>query len=180
MTPAEKFVEALQNDIDTMYDQRLDLWITLFAQEWNISEQTVYAYMPVRKRVYPSKEEVNRLIAEWKTDQEIRKMYKLTVTQLKALVIKERRAKLTLDQRKEIKESKESNSVLAKKYKVTLHTIEQVKGYITKINVERTLNIGKWDRSEKEPYWKNIWEVHTMWPAKFIQFNTPLWITKEG
>jgi hypothetical protein len=68
-------------------------------------------------------------------------MYKLTVTQLKALVIKERRAKLTLDQRKEIKESKESNSVLAKRYKVTLHTIEQVKGYITKLNVERTLNI---------------------------------------
>jgi hypothetical protein len=45
---------------------------------------------------------------------------------------------------------------------------------------ERVLNTWKWDRSIPKPYWEDIWEVHTMWPAKFIKFNTPLWITKEG
>lgn len=142
MTPAEKFVEALQTNMDAMYEQRLHLWMLMFAMEWKISESTVHKYMPVRKRVYPSKEEVTNLIAQWKTDQEIRVMYKLTEKQLKALVIKTRLWKPY--------EKKEKP-------------------------VERELHKGKWDRSVPKPYWEDIWEIHTMWPAKFIKFNTPLW-----
>lgn len=179
MTPTQIFIEALQKDSDWMYNDRFLLWTGEFASKWKISSVTVQKYMKVKKRTYPSKEEIKILRDEWKDDMEIRKLHNITQKQLKALSLKKPSDVLTKEQKKEIKESKDSPESLAKKYNVARSMIDQVRGFQIKISTERILNTGKWDRSEKEPYWKNIWEVHTMWPAKFIKFNTPLWIPEE-
>ena len=87
---------------------------------------------------------------------EIRKLHNITQKQLKALSLKKPSDVLTKEQKKEIKESKDSPESLAKKYNVARSMIDQVRGFQIKISTERILNTGKWDRSEKEPYWKNI------------------------
>ena len=181
MTPAKKFVEALTNNSNAMYESRLFLWIKLFAKEWNVSEQTVHKYMPAKIRTYPTWDELRELLDQWKSDIEIRQIYKLTPKQFKAIVTKKKHSILTEEQKELIRKSKDLPENLAKEYNVSRTTIDHLIWFrIKNPSEERVLNTGKWDRSEPDPYWKNIWEVHTpMWPAKFIKFNTPLWIHEE-
>jgi|GEM_PF-5961015 len=73
-----------------------------------------------------------------------------------ALSRKDPRKQLTDEQKREIRESKDSTDYLAKKYNTMKSIIDELRRF-KKIGLEeRVLKTGKWDRSEPEPHWKNF------------------------
>ena len=185
MKKPQKFIDALQEDSEWMYEDLKKLWVKNFSQKWEISDVTMRKYMP--KKDYMSVEEMEELRNkiqilknEWRPNVEIKEILKISMYRVVAFSRKDPRKQLTDEQKREIRESKETTDYLAKKYNTMKSIIDELRRF-KKIGLEeRVLNTWKWDRSEPKPYWENIWEVHTpMWPAKFIKFNTPLWINHE-
>lgn len=175
------FIKALEDDEEGMYRERKEIWYENFRAKYWVSWSAITRHMPMRKRVYPTKDEIKVMRANQMTDLQIMIIHNLTQNQLKVLSEKEPHAKLTPVQKKEIRESDDTPENLMRRYNVTRTTIDHIRWYSVKIEPrERILNKGKWDRSEPKPYWENVWEIKsTLWPAKFIQFNTPLWITTD-
>lgn len=179
MKISQKFIDALQEDTEWMYKERMVIWTNKFSEKWGISAVTMRKYMPNRKRTYPTKDEIQALRDEWKTDLEIQEIFFITKNQLWSLSRKEPRHQLTDEQKREIKESNDTSENLARQYNTMKSIVDELRRFKKVGLEERVLNTWKWDRSIPKPYWEDIWEVHTMWPAKFIKFNTPLWIPEE-
>lgn len=185
MQRPQKFIDALQEDSEGMYADLKNLWVKKFSQKWSISDVTMRKYMP-KKDFIPVEEmeelrnKIQILRNEWKSNIEIKEILKISMYRVVALSRKDPRKQLTDEQKREIRESKETTDYLAKKYNTMKSIIDEIRRF-KKIGIEeRVLNTWKWDRSEPEPHWKNFWEIHEkMWPAKFIKFNTPLWLPEE-
>lgn len=185
MQRPQKFIDALQEDSEWMYEDLKNLWVKKFSQKWGISDVTMRKYMPKKDFISPEEMEelrnkIQTLKNEWKSNIEIKEILNISMYRVVAFSRKDPRHQLTDEQKREIRESKETTDYLAKKYNTMKSIIDELRRF-KKIGIEeRVLNTGKWDRSEPEPHWKNFWEIHEkMWPAKFIKFNTPLWINHE-
>lgn len=184
MQKPQKFIDALQEDTEWMYNELKKVWIKNFSQKWWISDVTMRKYMPSKpdislEEIQELKDKIKMLINEWKTNVEIKTILKISMYRVISLSSKEPRQQLTDEQKREIRESNDTTENLARQYKTMKSIVDELRRFKKVGLEERVLNTGKWDRSIPKPYWEDIWEVHTMWPAKFIKFNTPLWIREE-
>ena len=184
MQKPQKFIDALQEDTEWMYNELKKVWIKNFSQKWWISDVTMRKYMPSKpdislEEIQELKDKIKMLRNEWKTNVEIKTILKISMYRVISLSSKEPRQQLTDEQKREIRESNDTTENLARQYKTMKSIVDELRRFKKVGLEERVLNTGKWDRSEPKAYWENIWEVHTMWPAKFIKFNTPLWIHEE-
>lgn len=181
MKKPQKFIDALQEDTEWMYEDLKKLWVKNFSQKWCISDVTMRKYMPSKsdmslEEMEELRNKIQILKNEWRSNIEIKEILKISMYRVVAFSRKDPRKQLTDEQKREIRESKETTDYLAKKYNTMKSIIDELRRF-KKIGLEeRVLNTWKWDRSEPKPHWENFWEIHRMWPAKFIKFNTPLWI----
>ena len=184
MQKPQKFIDALQEDTEWMYNELKKVWIKNFSQKWWISDVTMRKYMPSKpgislEEIQELKDKIKMLRNEWKTNVEIKTILKISMYRVISLSSKEPRQQLTDEQKREIRESNDTTENLARQYNTMKSIVDELRRFKKVGLEERVLNTGKCDRSEPKAYWENIWEVHTMWPAKFIKFNTPLWIPEE-
>lgn len=186
MQKPQKFIDALQEDSEGMYEDLKKLWVKNFSQKWSISDVTMRKYMPKKdiskeelQELQDLKDKIQILRNEWKSNIEIKTILKISMYRVVALSRKEPRHQLTDEQKREIKESNDTSENLARQYNTMKSIVDEIRRFKKVGLEERVLKTWKWDRSIPKPYWEDIWEVHTMWPAKFIKFNTPLWIPEE-
>ncbi|HNG97316.1 MAG TPA: hypothetical protein PLW93_03525 [Candidatus Absconditabacterales bacterium] len=185
MQRPQKFIDALQEDSEGMYEDLKNLGVKKFSQKWGISDVTMRKYMPKKDFISPEEMEelrnkIQTLKNEGKSNIEIKEILNISMYRVVAFSRKDPRHQLTDEQKREIRESKETTDYLAKKYNTMKSIIDELRRF-KKIGIEeRVLNTGKWDRSEPKQYWKNFGEIHEkMGPAKFIKFNTPLGLPEE-
>lgn len=186
MNKVKYFKEQFSNDPEAMYKEQKDLGKMKFSEKWWMTRDTIRKYMPNKERVLPTKEEILYLMWEWNSEKDVRLNLDISLREFSSILGNWYPYKLSKEDRKAIRESDKSNEDLAEIYKVPKSIIE--KNRLTPVrDIEITikkeeikLNVWKWDRSEKEPYWKNIWEIKTRWAASFIKFNTPLCINERS
>lgn len=186
MNKVQYFKEQFSKDPEAMYKEQKDLGKMKFSEKWWMTRDTIRKYMPNKERVLPTKEEILYLMWEWNSEKDVRLNLDISLREFSSILGNWYPYKLSKEDRKAIRESDKSNDDLAEIYKVPKSIIE--KNRITPVRdieiivkkEEIKLNVWKWDRSEKESYWKNIWEIKTRWAASFIKFNTPLCINERS
>ena len=106
MQKPQKFIDALQEDTEWMYNELKKVWIKNFSQKWWISDVTMRKYMPSKpdislEEIQELKDKIKMLRNEWKTNVEIKTILKISMYRVISLSSKEPRQQLTDEQKRE-------------------------------------------------------------------------------